>query len=260
MNIWVESPPMKRGFTLIELLVVIAIVSILASILFPVFARAKDSAKATVSQSNLRQIGLAINMYVQDNEGFPMHSSVVTPQRRWADHVQPYVKSEDIFIAPLAPPDMITRIWAHTVGTSDERKWGGYGYNYQYLGNSRNPSPDAPNLPFSARESNLEFPAQMIMVSDTQGARKADDSITGVYVVDPPLGSERGSGRGLYYEVGSQPKNRAKPAPRHAGQAMVLFVDGHVKLMPPSRMDDSNGDGTEDNGWYNGFFDAVLRR
>ena len=56
----------QRGFTLIELLVVIAIISILAAILFPVFARARESARRTSCLSNLKQIGLGVMMYVQD--------------------------------------------------------------------------------------------------------------------------------------------------------------------------------------------------
>ncbi|MDD3925259.1 MAG: DUF1559 domain-containing protein [bacterium] len=62
----------KRGFTLIELLVVIAIIAILASILFPVFGRARESARKATCQSNLKQLGLSVNMYVQDwEECFP---------------------------------------------------------------------------------------------------------------------------------------------------------------------------------------------
>ena len=60
---------MKRGFTLIELLVVIAIIAVLAAILFPVFATARGKARQTVCTSNLRQIGLALQMYAQDYDG-----------------------------------------------------------------------------------------------------------------------------------------------------------------------------------------------
>src|SRR5204862_1568616 len=59
----------KRGFTLSELLVVIAIIAILAAILFPVFAQAREKARQTSCASNLRQLGLAAQMYVQDNDG-----------------------------------------------------------------------------------------------------------------------------------------------------------------------------------------------
>ena len=64
----------RKGFTLIELLVVIAIITILAAILFPVFARARANARRTAGLSNLKQIGLAVAQYLQDNDGrFPPH-------------------------------------------------------------------------------------------------------------------------------------------------------------------------------------------
>src|ERR1043166_4890534 len=64
---------MRKGFTLIELLVVIAIIAILAAILFPVFAQAREQARSTACLSNTKQIGLAVHMYAQDyDEAFPM--------------------------------------------------------------------------------------------------------------------------------------------------------------------------------------------
>src|SRR5439155_20438681 len=58
----------RRGFTLIELLVVIAIIAILAAILFPVFAQARDKARGAACLSNLKQMGMALMMYMQDND------------------------------------------------------------------------------------------------------------------------------------------------------------------------------------------------
>lgn len=216
---------------------------------------------ASASQANLKQIGQAIAMYVEDNGGYPMHSSVhVSPQSRWPDRLIIYVKTESVFVAPGAEPDLVTRTWVHTALAKSPRKYGGYGYNYQYLGNSRDPSPQEPNLPFAAKPGSIAEPALTVMVGDTTGAKREDGSFGGVYVLDPPLGSERGSGRGLFYDEGSMPQNRSKPAPRHQGFAAILFVDGHVKLLTPRQLDDSNGDGRPDNGFWNGYNDAAARR
>ena len=69
-----RRPQSERGFTLIELLVVIAIIAILAAILFPVFAQAREKARQASCLSNCKQIGTASNMYVQDyDETFPSH-------------------------------------------------------------------------------------------------------------------------------------------------------------------------------------------
>jgi prepilin-type N-terminal cleavage/methylation domain-containing protein/prepilin-type processing-associated H-X9-DG protein len=92
----------KRGFTLIELLVVIAIIAILAAILFPVFARARENARRTSCQSNLKQLALGIKQYLQDyDERFP-HSTgaTVSDLSGWAYVTQPYVKNEQILQCP----------------------------------------------------------------------------------------------------------------------------------------------------------------
>jgi len=96
----------QRGFTLIELLVVIAIIAILAAILFPVFAQAKASAKATQSLSNVKQIGLAQLMYANDSDD--LFSPVLAFKPDWIMPSfivlqQPYMKSLDLIIDPLGP-------------------------------------------------------------------------------------------------------------------------------------------------------------
>src|SRR5690606_19642579 len=62
---------MKRGFTLVEMLVIVAIISLLAMILFPAFQSARNMARSTVCQSNLKQLGMAVALYVQDYDRFP---------------------------------------------------------------------------------------------------------------------------------------------------------------------------------------------
>lgn len=91
------------GFTLIELLVVIAIISLLAAILFPVFARAKAQAQKTVCISNLRQIGMALHMYSQDyDEQFPVEVYNRNPQLILTRGLWPYTKNRHIFYCPTA--------------------------------------------------------------------------------------------------------------------------------------------------------------
>ncbi|RYF41544.1 MAG: DUF1559 domain-containing protein [Cytophagaceae bacterium] len=95
-----------RAFTLIELLVVIAIIAILAAILFPVFARARENARRASCQSNLKQIGLGVLQYVQDyDERYPLAvtgstSATSSPPVGWADSIQPYVKSTQLYQCP----------------------------------------------------------------------------------------------------------------------------------------------------------------
>ncbi|NCO34344.1 MAG: hypothetical protein AUJ92_17170 [Armatimonadetes bacterium CG2_30_59_28] len=88
----------RRGFTLIELLVVIAIIAILAAILFPVFARAREKARTASCQSNLKQIGLAQVMYSQDYDETIMPNGL-TPYY-WSDLLQPYIRNRQVFDCP----------------------------------------------------------------------------------------------------------------------------------------------------------------
>ncbi len=95
-----------RAFTLIELLVVIAIIAILAAILFPVFAQAREKARQTTCLSNLKQINLGVQQYVQDyDESFPRLAVYPAPAPRqpwatytWQDAVGPYIKNGTITV------------------------------------------------------------------------------------------------------------------------------------------------------------------
>jgi prepilin-type N-terminal cleavage/methylation domain-containing protein/prepilin-type processing-associated H-X9-DG protein len=94
----------KRGFTLIELLVVIAIIAILAAILFPVFARARENARKSSCQSNVKQIAMAMLQYVQDyDERFPCYASgsaTVDPWVFWPHQLQAYIKNWMVYRCP----------------------------------------------------------------------------------------------------------------------------------------------------------------
>lgn len=99
----------RPAFTLIELLVVIAIIAIIAAILFPVFARARENARRTSCQSNLKQIGLGLLQYQQDYDEKNPNRANGNPQSTcggvgncliWYEVVQPYVKSRQLFVCP----------------------------------------------------------------------------------------------------------------------------------------------------------------
>jgi prepilin-type N-terminal cleavage/methylation domain-containing protein len=154
----------RQGFTLIELLVVIAIIAILAAILFPVFARAREGARKTTCLSNLHQIGLASLLYVHDyDETFPwlmqdhrnnndstgMSRGMVTGPPKWSVDLndkpglfmeaafQPYVKNYGVFVCPTLPGrPVITGPNGQVLSA-----FGSYGYAYGGVGTAPSPGP-----------------------------------------------------------------------------------------------------------------------
>ncbi|MEJ5170055.1 MAG: prepilin-type N-terminal cleavage/methylation domain-containing protein [Fimbriimonadales bacterium] len=138
---------MRKAFTLIELLVVIAIIAILAAILFPVFAQAKMAAKKTAGISNAKQLLLAAQMYLPDNDdNYHLIRSKIdagTTGLNWAigaeDMLKPYIKNEDIFKDPADPYERddcnqpfgkpISFSWTH-YRNDDIRLFGLHGYNH----------------------------------------------------------------------------------------------------------------------------------
>jgi prepilin-type N-terminal cleavage/methylation domain-containing protein/prepilin-type processing-associated H-X9-DG protein len=127
------------GFTLIELLVVIAIIAVLAAILFPVFAQARDKARRSSCLSNTRQIGSALMMYAQDyDEGLPAWADY-----RWHVPLKPYVKSLQVFVCPSAgdcdPQFLSPRVPAatRTTGQATCRSAGGT----RFVADPPNPPP-----------------------------------------------------------------------------------------------------------------------
>ena len=138
---------MKRhsGFTLIELLVVIAIIAILAAILFPVFAKAKESAQVTACISNMRQIGTAITLYAESNNGYTPQARNIwapnwpapAPEWNYFNALHKYAKSTGVFACPGKPIDKIREslkeLWYEDPATRTRRtKWYGATYTPTY--------------------------------------------------------------------------------------------------------------------------------
>ena len=202
---------------MVELLVVVAAIGILVAILIPTVAGVRARALAASSRSNLHQIGIALQAYAAQCGGF-LPASVYPPRPpeprfHWTDAVWPFLERREVYLSPCLTEEERSRMttpFAHDASLT----FGGYGYNYQYLGNGRyNTTWSSPwNEPFHARlGSSLAAPARTIAVCDTNGS-KADKvnnaggrtlespwTSQGTFTVDPPLASltigSRGSRR-----------------------------------------------------------------
>jgi len=191
---------MKRtGFTLIELLVVIAIIAILAAILFPVFARAREKARQASCQSNQKQIGLAFKMYEQDYDERTPGGYYVSwhwgDQYFWCWPLQPYMKNTQMLICPSN-----TNGWYY--GRRSQDPVGVTGWRSSYGGNQN--------------------------VLNTALASITNEANT-IYIVDcynPWLDS----GANIYDRLGKGTyTTTTTPTAIHNDGVNVLFMDGHVK-------------------------------
>ncbi len=191
----------RRGFTLIELLVVIAIIAILAAILFPVFAKAREKARTSSCQSNMKQIGVAFAQYTQDYDemlplcrtctGFisPVDGSNVT--LTWRFSIQPYMKSIQVFHCPS--------------NNTNQKVDGGIlnDYGYPTDGNDGNTGFSYGTGTGVVGLAKIQFPAET-----AQCIEKRDGG--------PDIASWNARYSGFY---------------GHNGMANFLYCDGHVKIM-----------------------------
>lgn len=220
----------SSGFTLIELLVVIAIIAILAAILFPVFAQAREKARAASCQSNLKQITLGAMMYAQDYDGtFPLftydyltywcgaRNMSSEPLDKTRGLIYPYIKNGDIQKCP-------SYVGGNHLGGT------GYGYNERiYTDGTYQPGTWVPLNP--ALESQIDRPAEKILFGDS--GNRWDAKATAPNAMDPTAGSVKEN------IVLQPPSSWCYPGYgctssedfRHSTFATFSFVDGHVKAV-----------------------------
>jgi prepilin-type N-terminal cleavage/methylation domain-containing protein/prepilin-type processing-associated H-X9-DG protein len=246
----------NKGFTLIELLVVIAIIAILAAILFPVFAKVREKARQTACLSNIRQLGLALTQYVNDND---QQTPSMAPNGNpsavsgWASRILPYVGTPSEYACPDDPTitqvhgqnncsyglntdTMVTdqqengNTWSQSVYTEpDKTVW-----LFEVVGAA---GEDITN----ASTSNTGNPANGINGDWEFGGQSASGYGLGLTTgVQDPYGANPGNqaastqtdGKSKYAGGqfgGAPPSNNFAATPRHTGGANYLLADGHAK-------------------------------
>ena len=202
---------MRRGFTLIELLVVIAIIAILAAILFPVFARAREKARMASCASNLKQIALGALMYGQDYDeiyvGWNQGAQACGAGRgAWPEHViYPYVKNAQLFICPDKVFMGRTTCGGWDTWTNNMLLNSSYGWNCRGLGNGR-----------GTPMSQIQRPAELFWCADGGNPWRP-------WRRDLTVGLGCGAG---YSSDATEPHNEGRN---------IAYVDGHVKWMKSSK-------------------------
>jgi prepilin-type N-terminal cleavage/methylation domain-containing protein/prepilin-type processing-associated H-X9-DG protein len=165
-----EGVTKRGGFTLIELLVVIAIIAILAAILFPVFAQAREKARSSMCLSNQRQVSTAMQMYVQDyDERYPTWLDDVPKdadhpngKNTWVENLQPYSKNKKVWVCPSDDITGEAKGEGLKIGSATQNSYWLNAYVFRWSG--RNSQTKSPYL--SAALAEINYPSTTIVLCD----------------------------------------------------------------------------------------------
>jgi len=268
----------RRAFTLVELLVVISIIALLMSILLAALGKAREAGRSVVCMANVRRISMAGYIYALENDGrFPPFRLAKTYPTDTVDYINKYGRIKprwpwffDHGIGPVIDPTPYVVNPGDTFGDSDtlimtndyfmcpsffhsgfdkrDIRNGSYGYNYQYLGNSRIAGDKFLNFPVCL--SKVRRQSSTIMIADSRGAGVPHG--LHAYTLDPPKLARSVGAADFGYLSGITLENQHAPAEaRHSGKVCVSFVDGHTDKMKLEEMGyvlDARGNVIADQG------------
>ncbi|MCX6812785.1 MAG: DUF1559 domain-containing protein [Candidatus Berkelbacteria bacterium] len=224
----------RRGFTLIELLVVIAIIAILAAILFPVFARAREKARQASCSSNEKQIMLGILMYVQDYDEALPGAWASGSAGLWSVRIMPYVKNNQLFVCPSNA----------TMGAG----WGGYDWPGAPFPTSYGFNCNASGKALCnriGRIASFTQPSMCIIIGDIWNANWGN--INSIQINDGRLNPV---GTNVCWGNNRCPMFDQNPSTIHNGGANYGHLDGHVKWYRNDAIYPSSGaDASKDVFW-----------
>ncbi len=197
-----------KGFTLVEILVVLGIIGVLAAVLLTVFVRVRERGRSSVCQSNLHQIYLAMQQYVQDNDGsYPHH---LDPTGGWPNKLMPYLKSAEVFRCPTASKPFQANLTDPWVART-------YGYGSRRLQHFALTKNDFEGLHESTPNLS-DFTSTIFLNVCAQPSQYEDDFIT----------ENIPTSCGRVIELGSNLRH-------HSGGTNWSFLDGHVKWLTPEQ-------------------------